>query len=121
VIPGLVFKVLSVKNNKLIAIIVTIFCHNYVIAEVLVDPTRPPSHLGNKPSIGIKSAPKWVLSSTLIAPARRLATINGKTLMIGQMIGTAKVISIEPTQVGLRAGGRPFVLNLLPSRIKKMH
>ncbi len=101
---------------------VTVFCHNYVIAEVLVDPTRPPAYrLADKPRIGIKSAPKWVLSSTLIAPARRLATINGKTVMIGQMIGTAKVTSIEPTQVGLWDGRKQIVLNLLPSRIKRVH
>ncbi len=122
-ISGLVFKMLSVKKPhfmRLFTLIAALFCHISVSAEVLVDPTRPPSHrLPAKTSIGINAAPKWVLSSTLIAPARRLATINGKTVSIGQRIGTAKVISIEPSQVALKEGNKKIVLHLLPNGIKR--
>jgi len=116
---------LSVKKPYFISyfmLIATLFWHNSVIAEVLIDPTRPPSHrLNATKSVGIKAAPKWVLSSTLIAPARRLATINGKTVSIGQRVGTAKVVSIEPSQVALKEGNKKIVLYLLPSGMKREH
>jgi len=103
-----------------IVFVVTLFCHISVHAELLVDPTRPPSHrVVVKSNSGIKAAPKWVLSSTLIAPARRLATINGKTVSIGQRVGTAKVVSIEASQVALIDGTREIVLYLLPDGIKR--
>jgi len=115
---------LTVKNPLFISLILfgtTLFCHSSLIAEVLIDPTRPPSHrLGPNTTVGIKAAPKWVLSSTLIAPARRLATINGKTVSIGQRVGTAKVVSIEPSQVALIEGNKEIVLYLLPNGIKRV-
>jgi len=114
----------GVKKPQLIQffmLLATLFCHVSVNAEVLVDPTRPPSHLFSaKAPVGIKAAPRWVLSSTLIAPARRLATINGKTVSIGEHVGTAKVVSIEPSQVALKEGNKKIVLHLLPSGIKRV-
>ncbi len=113
----------SVKKPNIIrlfSLIAAIFCHNSVTAEVLVDPTRPPSHrLTAKASPGINAAPKLVLSSTLIAPARRLAIINGKTVSVGQYIGSAKVVSIERSQVALIKGNKEIVLHLLPDGIKR--
>jgi len=116
---------LSVKKAnyfRFIALITALFCHISAFAESLVDPTRPPSHqLATKSTVGIKAAPKWVLSSTLIAPARRLATINGKTVSIGQRVGAAKVVSIDPSQVALIEGNKKIVLYLLPGGIKRTH
>jgi len=73
---------------------------------------------GNQ-AVGIKAAPRYVLSSTLIAPARRLATINGKTVAVGQKIAGARVVSIEPARVALQDGNRKIVLKLLPKNIKR--
>ncbi|MGD8785586.1 MAG: hypothetical protein PVG75_14170 [Thioalkalispiraceae bacterium] len=100
--------------------LVTVFCHSTVFAEVLKDPTRPPSHRSSGyGQAGTKAAPRWTLSSTLIAPARRLATINGKTVGVGQNIAGAKVIAIEPTRVALLNGNKRIILKLTPVDIKK--
>jgi len=106
---------------SVITLIVTLFCQLSAYAEALVDPTRPPSHKASSKSlIGIKAAPKWVLSSTLIAPARRLAIINGKTVSVGQRVGTARVLSIEPSQVAIIEGNKEIVLRLLPDGLKRI-
>lgn len=115
----------SVKKAGFLLIftlVTTLFCHISAFAGALVDPTRPPGHQQSKKStVGINAAPKWVLSSTLIAPTRRLATINGKTVSIGQRVGAARVVSIDPSQVALIEGNKEIVLYLLPSGIKRTH
>ena len=119
--PGLGCNVASVKITCIFTILMTFFCQ-ISQAEVLRDPTQPPSYQ-NKGSVkfGTKSAPKWVLSSTLISPARRLATINGKTLAVGEQIGNARVISIETARVALMDGNKEIILELLPVDFKQMH
>lgn len=101
--------------------LMTLFCQ-ISYADVLIDPTRPANyqHKGGN-GVGTKAAPKWVLSSTLISPARRVATINGKTVTVGEHIGTAKVVSIESASVALMDGNKEIVLQLLPQNFKRMH
>jgi len=112
----------TVKKSRLILVLVTVFCHQMVFAEVLKDPTRPSGHRNNhQGASGTKAAPRWTLSSTLIAPTRRLATINGKTVGVGQDIAGARVVAIEPSRVALRDGDKEIVLELLPMDIKRAH
>lgn len=108
------------KYSRLFLLFVALFCHSSLFAEVLKDPTRPPSYrfMGGA---GMKAAPRWVLSSTLIAPARRLATINGKTVSVGQKIGGARVVAINPAYVAIRDGDKEIILELLPVEIKRAH
>ena len=111
----------TVKITRLMMLLVTLIWHPTSFAESLKDPTRPPSHRFNAAeAAGTKAAPRWVLSSTLIAPARRLATINGKTVGLGQKIGAARVISIDPSRVALREGNKEIILELLPMDIKRV-
>lgn len=111
----------SVKKYGYALFCLTIFWHLGAVAEVLNDPTRPPGVKLSGQLAGTKSAPRWVLSSTLIAPARRLATINGKTVSVGEDIAGAKVVTIEPARVSLREGNRHFVVELAPRDFKRMH
>ena len=116
------FSINTVKKSRLILMLVTVFCHQMGFAEVLKDPTRPPTHRNNPLNAsGTKAAPRWTLSSTLIAPARRLATINGKTVGVGQNIAGARVVAIEPSRVALRDGDKEIILELLPMDIKRAH
>jgi len=111
---------ITVKISRFFIVLVTILCHSSVYAEVLKDPTRPPSHSYSAVTAsGTKAAPRWVLSSTLIAPTRRSATINGKTVGLGQKIGGARVVEINPSHVALRDGDREIILELLPVDIKR--
>jgi hypothetical protein len=50
-----------------------------------------------------------------------VATINGKTVTVGEHIGTAKVVSIESASVALMDGNKEIVLQLLPQNFKRMH
>lgn len=115
-------KMKTINISRLFILFVTLFWHLSLCAEVLKDPTRPPSHRYSAiGAAGTKAAPRWVLSSTLIAPARRLATINGKTVGVGQKIGAARVIAIDPSRVALRDGDKEIILELLPMDIKRAH
>jgi hypothetical protein len=112
----------AVKKTRFILLLVSIFWHHSLFAEVLKDPTQPPSYKNSGISLyGTKAAPTWVLSSTLIAPARRLATINGITVGVGQRVAGAKVVAIEPSRVALRKGDKEIILELLPEDIKREH
>lgn len=86
--------------------------------RLLHDPTRPP---GMSPGRrGAVKVSRWVLTSTLISPDRRLATINGRTVAIGQGVGGGGVVEdIQPTQVRLRFKSRSLEVKLLPGRVKR--
>lgn len=111
----------SVKKYGVLALVLTIFWHLTAWSEVLSDPTRPPGLKTGGLAGGTKSAPRWVLSSTLIAPARRLATINGKTVTVGEQVGGARVMTIEPARVSLREGDKDYVVQLTLQDFKQMH
>ena len=81
-------------------------------AQELADPTRPP----NAPAPGAPdAAPAGTqLQSVLIAPGRRRAIINGKSVALGESIGEAKVVKISETEVVLQKGDETEVLKLFP-------
>lgn len=85
-------------------------------AASLPDPTRPPQRFIAPVASGSVEPKSWQLGSILIAPQRRVAVINGRPLSVGDRVGGAKVIGIEPDRVRLRQGSKEFVLNLLPKR-----
>ena len=109
----------SVKFTGYLLLYMIVFCQVNANAETLVDPTMPPGIEFTQHRAGIKTAPKWVLTSTLIASTRRVATINGKTVSVGDRIGGARVIQIEPSQVALRQGTRHIVVKLSPRDFKR--
>ncbi|MEW5756904.1 MAG: hypothetical protein AB1810_11420 [Pseudomonadota bacterium] len=79
------------------------------------DPTRSSSSRGyvaKQP--GQAAAPgELVLQSTLVGAGRSLATINGKTLAIGDVIDNAKVVTIGANEVILERNGRELRLQLV--------
>ena len=81
----------------------------------LPDPTRPSSALGDGGDDGVATGVHGlVLQSVLIAPQRRLAVINGKTLAVGERIGEATVVAIRPQDVVLKRPSGEFTLRLVP-------
>jgi hypothetical protein len=91
-----------------------------VSAEQLDDPMRPgriapPAQTGNAPT-----APRWTLSSTLVADGRQLAVINGQTVSRGQRVGGAEVIAVGPGYARLRHAGEEIELRLgSPVNVKR--
>lgn len=86
-------------------------------AEVLVDPTRPPSFAAGEAG-SEKSVQARVVQSVLIAPGRTIAVVNGETLRVGSRVGGTKVVKIDQTGVTLSNSGKLEVLRLFPDAQK---
>lgn len=98
---------------------VPVQAHRPVAGPALPDPTRPPGKSPAGRGTGVRGVARWVLSSTLISPDRRLATINGRIVAVGQrVVGGAVVEEIQPAQVRLRLRSRRFYVKLLPGSVK---
>jgi kynureninase len=85
----------------------------------LRDPTRP---IGAATSqVVVSQSSPLQLNSVLISPSRKVATINGQSLMQGQTIkGTDyQVVSIQKNAVTLKSGNTTRVLTMIESRVKK--
>ena len=111
----------TVKQTGVVVLLLAAFCQINVRTEVLDDPTAPPGHgVAAQKTTGIKSAPQWVLTLTLIATDRRLANINGTMVGVGTHVAGAQVTAIEPDYVRLRKGDKDLVLELLPKQMKQV-
>ncbi|MFC7513965.1 MSHA biogenesis protein MshK [Herbaspirillum sp. GCM10030257] len=83
-------------------------------AQALPDPTRPPAALqkDERETEKVPAAPE--LQSILISPKRRVATINGQIVHVGDKVGEAQVVKITENEVVLRNGKESRTLKLLP-------
>lgn len=103
--------------SKLISVLVLLLMINMALA--MSDPMRPPAYRGTLAAANKATKPRWVLSSTLISQHRRLATVNGKTLLVGEKISGAKLLEIQPALVTLKYQGQKITIKLLPSVLKR--
>jgi MSHA biogenesis protein MshK len=81
-------------------------------AQVLSDPTRPPS--AGPESSGGQDASATRLQSVLLSPGRKIAVINGVAIPLGGMVGEARLVKITETEVVLKSGNETEVLKLFP-------
>ncbi len=84
-----------------------------VLAEVLPDPTRMPAEV-SAPAAGEAATPNSGLQSVLIAPGRRVAIINGQTVVQGGKYGDSRLIRVNESSVVLRGPQGKQVLSLFP-------
>lgn len=86
------------------------------LAQALSDPMRPPAFAAPSASATGEPASEGgsVLQSTLLSNGRRIAMIDGKPMRVGDRIGAARIISIEPGAVTLREANKTRVLQLYP-------
>jgi MSHA biogenesis protein MshK len=87
------------------------------LAQPLADPTRPPTQGAAQPRQG--DAPQTRLQSVLVSPGRSVAVIDGRAVRLGERIGDATVVSIEPAEVTLQRGAATERLTLLPGLADK--
>lgn len=68
----------------------------------LGDPTRPTA-LNEAPPVrrAGPAEPRWTLHSTLVAPGRQLAVINGRPVRVGDVVEGATVVDIRRDGVTL--------------------
>ena len=87
-------------------------------AENLPDPTRPPSELEATAGGGVAVPGGPMLQTVLISPRHKVAIINGETVKLGGMYGSARVVKISESGVVLNEGGSLQTLKLFP-RVEK--
>ena len=91
------------------------------LQAALKDPTRPPNMVAAVSTSPKKNQqPRWMLTSTLISMQRRTAVINDTVVSRGDHINGAKIISIQPSSVRLRIGGKDLTLIMLKKNIKSL-
>jgi sRNA-binding protein len=110
-----------VRNKKLLlAVIGGVYCAGALAATN--DPMRPvprPGTVKVAPKAKTRQAPRrnWVLSSTLVGDARRVAVINDHLVSVGDAVFGATVIEIGKRSARLRYAGRDVLLELGESQI----
>jgi MSHA biogenesis protein MshK len=85
-------------------------------AQQLSDPMRPPAFAAPAGAAGGEqtSIDALVLQSTLLSNGRRIAMIDGKPMKVGDQIGKARIMAIDPGTVTLREANKIRVLQLYP-------
>jgi len=105
--------------ERLIVLAVAAALAGTALAQPLADPTRPPAQGPSE----LHSAPSGVapsrLQSVLISAGRSVAVIDGRPVRLGERVGDATLVSIEPSEVTLERGAARERLTLLPSAIEK--
>lgn len=99
------------------AIIITVFVAAGGTAMSADDPTRPPSPAEIQAwfagdSGDGRSAESWTLQSVLIADTRKVAVINDQRVQVGDSVGGADVVDIEPGRVVLAHDGEQISLTI---------
>ena len=93
--------------------------------EELPDPTRPATFVDTnlEPSIFVETDVKekinWKLSAIRISAEDRTAIVNGKLVRVGDAIGTAKVLEINPLSVVIDHEDRKLIVRLFNYQVIK--
>lgn len=90
----------------------------YSVAVVTIAAPRDPTRPANIKSAAVVQAKDFVVSSIMVAPGRRYAIVNGKSVKAGDKIKGAKVVSIRPNVVILNSQGNLVKVYLYP-RVRK--
>jgi MSHA biogenesis protein MshK len=90
----------------------------HAVAQV-ADPTRPPDALPAAEGESETEAPAARrLTAIVISATRRVAVIDGHTVRVGDAVGAARVVSIEPLEVRLHAPEGEVVLSIAGPPVK---
>ena len=87
------------------------------MAQPLADPTRPAAP--GAAEMAPREAAPLRLQSVLISSARSVAVIDGRPVQVGERVGDATLVSVEPSQVTLQRGAARERLSLLPPAVEK--
>lgn len=112
---------MAIKQGfNLLLILCSLLTALSLCASVLIDPTRPTTRHKTTTSDNVGAVVRsWKLESTLVAPDRRVAVINGKLVSEGESVDGARVIEIRKLDVLVQTPTRRMTLQLLPDIVKK--
>jgi MSHA biogenesis protein MshK len=88
-------------------------------AQVMNDPTRPPSEHGMAEPEGGAEAGGPVLQSVMISREVKAAIINGAMVKLGEKYGNAVLVAVAENEVVLKTGDESQVLKLHPGVEKR--
>lgn len=88
-------------------------------AQVMIDPTRPPSGSGIAEAETGAEGGGPVLQSVMISPALKAAIINGAMVKLGDKYGDAVLVRVAENEVVLKSGDESQVLKLHPGVEKR--
>jgi MSHA biogenesis protein MshK len=84
-------------------------------AQILNDPTRPPSAVSSPNELGEPGAPApTLLQSVMITPTERTAIIGGELIKLGGKYGDARVVKITESEVILQSANGSEILRMYP-------
>jgi MSHA biogenesis protein MshK len=89
------------------------------LAQPLADPTRPATHAQGPAELRHSEPAPTRLQSVLISAGRNTAVIDGRAVRVGDRVGDAILVSIEPSEVTLQRGAARERLTLLPGAVEK--
>ncbi len=93
-----------------------------VLAETLIDPTRPPVSIGRGSETSSQAADTGpVLQSVLVSPERKVAVISGQAVNLGGKFGDSRVVNITESEVTLQSGKNLQTLKLFPNVEKRLN
>lgn len=108
------------QGFRLLLILYTLLSVFPNYASVLIDPTRPTTRNKTTSPDPVGAALRvWTLESTLVAPDRRVAVINGRLVSEGESVDGARIIKIRKLDVLIQTPSRRMTLQLLPDIVKK--
>lgn len=110
---------MSLKTGLNLALMCVLLLALPTTGGVLIDPTRPVSQGRSMPVRPATVQSGWTLNSTLVAPTRRVAVINGKRVSEGESVDGARVIEIRKLDVLIQTTGKRITLQLLPDIVRK--
>jgi len=91
----------------------------------LPDPTRPATFIveDREPvffeEIDVKEKINWKLSAIRISTEDRTAIVNGKLVRVGDDVGPAKVLEINPISIVIDHEDRKLIVRLFNNKVKK--
>lgn len=91
----------------------------------LPDPTRPATYIDKSlepvffEEIEIKENIDWKLSAIRISAKDRTAIINGKLVRVGDDVGPAKVIEINPLSIVINHEEQKLIVRLYKNNVMK--
>jgi len=92
---------------------------------VLPDPTRPADFIAvsTEPvffeEITIQEEVSWEVSAIRISPKDKSAIVNGKLIRVGDNVGSAKVVEINPLSVIVDYEDKKLIVRLFNNQVKK--
>ena len=90
------------------------------IADATPDPTRPPARFGSATADDApEDAERLALQAVFRTADRQVAIVNDRRVGVGDVVSSARVVSIEGDRVTLRRRGRTIELELVPADVKR--